>query len=253
MSDSDALPMTDSSASEEPIVANADPAEVAKFDALARSWWDPDGDSGPLHAINPLRLAFVEEHATVRGVAAVDVGCGGGLLSEAMARRGARVTGIDLADNALAVAAAHARSTDTEVEYRRMTAEALAEASPESFDVVTCMEMLEHVPDPKSVIAACARLLKPGGQLFVSTINRNPKAYALAVLAAEYVLRLLPRGTHDYQRFLKPSELDAYGRHAGLTLRAIRGITYNPLTGHHRLSNDIDVNYLMAFDKTESV
>ncbi len=228
-------------------VANVDPAEVAKFDALAERWWDPNGDSGPLHAINPLRLGFVAEHASLRGAAVIDVGCGGGLLSEAMARRGATVTGIDQSASALDVANAHAQEHDVEVAYEQTTAEALAEASPASADIVTCMEMLEHVPDPASVIAACAKLLKPGGQLFLSTINRNPKSYALAVIAAEYVLRLLPRGTHDYQRFLKPSELDAFARDAGLATSGIRGIVYNPLTREYRVSDDIDVNYMMCF------
>ncbi|MEO1574948.1 MAG: bifunctional 2-polyprenyl-6-hydroxyphenol methylase/3-demethylubiquinol 3-O-methyltransferase UbiG [Pseudomonadota bacterium] len=228
---------------------NVDPAEVAKFDALAERWWDPDGESGPLHAINPLRLGFITDHTRLRGATAVDVGCGGGLLSEAMARRGAAVTGIDQAQSALEVARRHAEDQDLDLTYQHTTAEALAERQPGTADIVTCMEMLEHVPEPGAVVAACATLLKPGGRLFLSTINRNPKSYALAVIGAEYVLRLLPRGTHDYQRFLKPSELDAFARDAGLAVEAIKGIVYNPLTREYRVSDDIDVNYMMCFTR----
>ncbi len=225
---------------------NADPSEVAKFDALASRWWDPGGEFKPLHEINPLRLGYVAQFAGLDGAGVVDVGCGGGILSEALARRGARVTGVDMAGEALAVARLHAAAGGLDIDYRHGTAEELASERPGSADVVTCMELLEHVPDPGRLVAACAELLKPGGWAVFSTINRNPKAYALAVVAAEYLLRLLPRGTHDYERFLKPSELAAFARDAGLEVRGISGIRYNPLTSAHTLADDTGVNYLLA-------
>ncbi|MEO0996353.1 MAG: bifunctional 2-polyprenyl-6-hydroxyphenol methylase/3-demethylubiquinol 3-O-methyltransferase UbiG [Pseudomonadota bacterium] len=225
---------------------NADPSEVAKFDALASRWWDPDGEFKPLHEINPLRLGYVAQFAALDGAGVVDIGCGGGILSEALARRGASVTGIDMAGEALAVARLHAQAGGLDIDYRQGTAEEFANERPGSADVVTCMELLEHVPEPGRLVAACAELLRPGGWVIFSTINRNPKAYALAVLAAEYLLRLLPRGTHDYDRFLKPSELGAFARDAGLEVRGISGIRYNPLTSAHALADDTDVNYLLA-------
>ena len=226
---------------------NVDPSEVAKFDALAEHWWDPDGDSGPLHAINPLRLNYIDARAPLKDRCVADIGCGGGLLSEAMARRGAKVTGIDQSVAALDVAREHARQNDVSVDYEHTTAEALAAEHAGRFDTVTCLEMLEHVPQPEHVIRACAQLLKPGGRAFFATINRNPKSYALAVVAAEYVLRMLPRGTHNYQMFLKPSEIDHSARDAGLVLEHMTGLTYNPITGVYRLSDDVDVNYMMTF------
>jgi 2-polyprenyl-6-hydroxyphenyl methylase/3-demethylubiquinone-9 3-methyltransferase len=230
---------------------NADPAELAKFAALAHRWWDPDSELfGPLHRINPLRLDWIDGVAGgLAGKAVVDVGCGGGVLSEAMATRGARVLGIDLGDKALGVAKLHRLESGVAVDYRLVAAEALARETPGAFDVVTCMELLEHVPDPGSVIAACAALAKPGGAVVFSTINRNPKAYLLAIVGAEYLLNLLPKGTHDYARFLKPAELAAHARRAGLAPLAITGMTYNPLTRVFRLGPDTDVNYLIAFRK----
>ncbi len=227
--------------------ANVDAAELAKFSALAAKWWDPSSEFRPLHEINPLRLDWIDELATLAGKAVLDVGCGGGILAESMARRGAAVTGIDLAEKSLRVAQLHRLESGVEVTYRCVSAEALATEAPGSFDVVTCMEMLEHVPDPASTIRACAALLRPGGWLFVSTINRNPKAFMLAIVGAEYLLRLLPRGTHDYHRFLKPSEIAQAARAAGLDVVRMSGMTYNPLTRRYRLdARDVDVNYLMA-------
>ena len=227
--------------------ANVDAAELAKFSALAAKWWDPSSEFRPLHEINPLRLDWIDELATLAGKAVLDVGCGGGILTESMARRGAAVTGIDLAEKSLRVAQLHRLESGVEVTYRCVSAEALATEAPGSFDVVTCMEMLEHVPDPASTIRACAALLRPGGWLFVSTINRNPKAFMLAIVGAEYLLRLLPRGTHDYHRFLKPSEIAQAARAAGLDVVRMSGMTYNPLTRRYRLdARDVDVNYLMA-------
>lgn len=227
--------------------ANVDATELAKFSALAAKWWDPSSEFRPLHEINPLRLDWIDELATLAGKAVLDVGCGGGILAESMARRGAAVTGIDLAEKSLRVAQLHRLESGVEVTYRCVSAEALATEAPGSFDVVTCMEMLEHVPDPASTIRACAALLRPGGWLFVSTINRNPKAFMLAIVGAEYLLRLLPRGTHDYHRFLKPSEIAQAARAAGLDVVRMSGMTYNPLTRRYRLdARDVDVNYLMA-------
>ncbi len=226
---------------------NVDPAELAKFSALAHRWWDPTSEFRPLHEINPLRLAHIERLAGgLAGKTALDVGCGGGILAEAMAAKGARVTGIDLAEKPIKVAMLHASETGSRVDYRVVSAEALAEEMPESFDVVTCMEMLEHVPDPPSTVRACARLVKPGGQVFFSTINRNPKSFLFAIVGAEYVLKLLPRGTHEYARFIRPSELSRACREAGLAVTDITGMTYNPLTKVYSLGRDVDVNYLLG-------
>ncbi|ATJ82841.1 bifunctional 2-polyprenyl-6-hydroxyphenol methylase/3-demethylubiquinol 3-O-methyltransferase UbiG [Halomonas beimenensis] len=225
---------------------NVDQAEIAKFEALAHRWWDPEGEFKPLHDINPLRLDFIDARAGLAGHRVLDVGCGGGILAEAMAHRGAEVTGIDLGEAPLAVARLHAEESGASVDYRRISVEDLAEARPGEFDIVTCLEMLEHVPDPASVVRACARLVKPGGQVFFSTLNRNPKAYALAVLGAEYLLRMLPKGTHDYAKFIRPSELAAWCRDAGLEVREQNGLTYQPLTRRYRLSaTDVSVNYLV--------
>ncbi|TDQ41898.1 bifunctional 2-polyprenyl-6-hydroxyphenol methylase/3-demethylubiquinol 3-O-methyltransferase UbiG [Tepidicella xavieri] len=229
---------------------NADPAELAKFSELAHRWWDPESEFRPLHQINPLRLEWIDRLAALAGKAVLDVGCGGGILADAMARKGAEVLGIDLAGKALKVAQLHALEAGTTgVQYREVSAEQLAEERPESFDVVTCMEMLEHVPDPASVVQACARLVKPGGWVFFSTINRNPKSFLFAIVGAEYILQLLPKGTHEYAKFIKPSELAAHCRAAGLTLRATRGMEYNPLTRRYWLSGDTSVNYLLATQK----
>ncbi|WP_373183476.1 bifunctional 2-polyprenyl-6-hydroxyphenol methylase/3-demethylubiquinol 3-O-methyltransferase UbiG [Halomonas campaniensis] len=225
---------------------NVDPGEIAKFEALASRWWDPDSEFKPLHDINPLRLDFIDARAGLAGKRVVDVGCGGGLLAEAMAHRGAEVTGIDLGEAPLAVARLHAEESGVEVNYRHVSVEALAEEASGRFDVVTCLEMLEHVPDPASVVRACAALAKPGGQVFFSTLNRNPKAYALAILGAEYLLRMLPRGTHDYAKFIRPAELAAWCREAGLEVREQNGLVYHPVTRRYRLSErDVSVNYLM--------
>jgi 2-polyprenyl-6-hydroxyphenyl methylase / 3-demethylubiquinone-9 3-methyltransferase len=223
---------------------NADPAELAKFSDLAHRWWDPQGEFRPLHEINPLRLEWIARHARLEGAQALDVGCGGGILAEAMAQRGARVTGIDLAEKPLRVAQLHLLESGLEVRYE--PAEQYAARHAGVFDVLTCMEMLEHVPDPASAVAACARLLKPGGRAFFSTINRNPKAYLFAVIGAEYVLKLLPKGTHDYARFIRPSELSRWCRDAGLREAELIGMTYNPLARRYSLGNDCDMNYLLA-------
>lgn len=225
--------------------ANFDPQELAKFGDLAHRWWDPHSEFKPLHDINPLRLGWIDRCAGLNGKRVVDVGCGGGLLTEGMAVCGALVTGIDLSEKALGVARLHLLESGHQVDYRLVAAEALAEESPASFDVVTCLEMLEHVPDPAQTIAACARLVKPGGQVFFSTINRNPKAYLLAVIGAEYILNMLPKGTHDYAKFLRPAELARFARQAGLEVNEIIGMSYNPLTRTYRLGNDTSVNYLM--------
>lgn len=229
---------------------NADPAELARFGALAHRWWDPQSDLfGPLHRINPLRVEWIERVAgPVARRRIVDVGCGGGILAEALATRGASVLGIDLSEKSLAVAKLHQLESGVEVEYRVVSAETLADEQPGAFDMVTCMEMVEHVPDPASVVHACARLVRPGGLMLFSTLNRNPKSYLLAILGAEYVLNLLPRGTHDWSRFVRPAELAAYARRAGAELVDIIGLVYNPLTRAFRLArNDVDVNYLAAF------
>jgi 2-polyprenyl-6-hydroxyphenyl methylase / 3-demethylubiquinone-9 3-methyltransferase len=229
---------------------NADPQELAKFSDLAHRWWDPESEFRPLHQINPLRLEWIDAHARLAGKRALDVGCGGGILSDAMARRGADVLGIDLASKPLKVAQLHAMEAATEgVEYREVAAEALAQEMPARFDVVTCMEMLEHVPDPSSIVQACARLVKPGGWLFFSTINRNAKAFLFAIVGAEHVLRLLPKGTHEYARFIRPSELAQWCRAAGLDLTDSRGLEYNPITRRYWLSADTSVNYMIACRK----
>jgi 2-polyprenyl-6-hydroxyphenyl methylase/3-demethylubiquinone-9 3-methyltransferase len=225
---------------------NADPAELSKFSALAHRWWDPEGEFAPLHAINPLRLGWIESLAPLAGRDVIDVGCGGGILAEAMARKGARVTGIDLGEKPLKVAQLHLLESGLEVRYEIASAEDYAASHAGAFDVLTCMEMLEHVPDPASAVAACARLLRPGGTAFFSTINRNPKSYLFAVVGAEYVLKLLPKGTHDYARFIRPSELVRGCRDAGLREAALSGMTYNPLTRRYRLGPDCDVNYLLC-------
>jgi 2-polyprenyl-6-hydroxyphenyl methylase/3-demethylubiquinone-9 3-methyltransferase len=230
---------------------NADPAELAKFSDLAHRWWDPESEFRPLHQINPLRLTWIDDLVPIKGKTVLDVGCGGGILTDAMARKGAEVLGIDLATKALRVAQLHALEAKTEgVTYREISAEKLADEQPASFDVVTCMEMLEHVPDPASVVRACATLVKPGGWVFFSTINRNPKAFLFAIVGAEYVLNLLPRGTHEFAKFIKPSELAAYARAAGLDLQHTRGMEYNPLTRHYWLSANTSVNYMLAMQKT---
>ena len=229
---------------------NLDPLEVAKFGELAHRWWDPLSEFRPLHEINPLRLNWIREKVNIAGKTVVDIGCGGGILSESLARAGANVKGIDLAEKALRVAKLHSLETGVKVDYEKIAAEDLAASHPASFDVVTCMEMLEHVPDPQSSITACATLAKPGAHVFFSTINRNAKAYLLAVIGAEYVLRMLPKGTHDYSRFIKPSELDRWCRHAGLEIRQIVGLTYNPVTKTYGLGQDTDVNYLVHTVRT---
>ena len=224
---------------------NVDPAELEKFSELAHRWWDPASEFRPLHEINPLRLEWIDRHAQLSGKAILDVGCGGGILAEAMSARGARVTGIDLAGKALKVAQLHLRESMLPVHYEEASAEAYAESHAGAFDVVTCMEMLEHVPDPASTVAACAKLIAPGGRAFFSTINRNPKSYLFAVIGAEYILKLLPKGTHDYARFIKPHELAQWCRDAGLRLEEVIGMTYNPLTRRYNLGRDCGVNYLV--------
>lgn len=228
---------------------NADPAELEKFSQLAHRWWDPQGEFRPLHEINPLRLEWIARHAPLEGREALDVGCGGGILAEALARSGARVTGIDLAEKPLRVAQLHLLESGLQVNYELASAEDHAVRHAGAFDVLTCMEMLEHVPDPASAVAACARLLRPGGRAFFSTINRNPKSYLFAVIGAEYVLKLLPKGTHDYARFIRPSELAQWCRAAGLREFVMTGMQYNPLTRRYRLGPDCDVNYLLCCAK----
>lgn len=228
---------------------NVDPAEVAKFDALASRWWDPDGEFRSLHEINPLRLDWIRQHIQLSGKKVVDIGCGGGILAESMATAGAAVTGIDMAEGPLAVARLHQHESDTEVEYRQATAEEMAEEEAGTFDAVTCLEMLEHVPDPSQVIKSCAKLVKPGGHVFFSTINRNPKSFAFAIVGAEYVLKLLPAGTHEYEKFIRPSELESWARRAGLSLSDSIGMHYNPITKEYSLGKNLDVNYLMHFQR----
>lgn len=229
---------------------NADPAELAKFSELAHRWWDPESEFRPLHQINPLRLGWIDSLAGIAGKRVLDVGCGGGILADAMARKGADVLGIDLSVKALRVAQLHALEASTpRVEYREISTEDLAAEQPGSFDVVTCMEMLEHVPDPASIVQACSTLVKPGGWVFFSTLNRNPKSFLFAIVGAEYVLNLLPKGTHEYAKFIRPSELASYGRAAGLALQHTKGMEYNPLTRRYWLSEDTSVNYLFATRK----
>ena len=230
---------------------NVDHAEINKFEELASRWWDPHSEFKPLHDINPLRLGYIDSHAPLAGCRAIDVGCGGGLLTEGMAALGAEVTGIDMGEAPLTVARLHQHESGIAADYQRKTAEQMAAEHPGAFDTCTCLEMLEHVPDPASVIRACAGLVRPGGNLFFSTINRNPKAYLFAILGAEYVLRMLPRGTHDYARFIRPSELERWARAAGLQLQDLTGMTYNPFTARYSLGRDVDVNYLAWFTKPD--
>lgn len=224
---------------------NADPAELRKFSELAHRWWDPESEFKPLHDINPLRLDWIDRNVGLAGKRVLDVGCGGGILAESMAVRGAEVTAIDLSDKALAVARLHLLESGNKVDYRKSSVEDLASAMPASFDVVTCMELLEHVPDPASTVRACRDLVEPGGEVYFSTINRNPKSYLFAVIGAEYVLRLLPRGTHDYAKFIRPAELAHHCRQAGLEVAEIIGMTYNPLTKIYSLGRDTSVNYFL--------
>ncbi len=230
---------------------NVDPAELAKFEKLAARWWDAESEFKPLHEINPLRLKWINDRVGLMDKRVLDVGCGGGILAESMAALGAEVTGIDLGDAPLAVAKLHQKESGVKVDYRRVSAEELAREQPGAYDVVTCLEMLEHVPEPASTVAACAQLVKPGGQVFFSTINRNPKSFLFAIVGAEYVLNLLPRGTHEYLKFIKPSELERMCRHAGLTLREFTGMHYNPLTRHYSLGPGVDVNYLAYLVRPE--
>ncbi len=230
-------------------MTNVDPHELKKFATLAHKWWDPKSEFKPLHDINPLRLDYIDRSVALAGKIVLDVGCGGGILSESMAARGAKVTGIDLGEKALAVARLHQLESGSKVEYRLVSAEQMASEQPENFEVVTCLEMLEHVPEPQSIVQACASLVKPGGQVFFSTLNRNPKSYLFAVIGAEYILNMLPKGTHDYQKFIKPSELSRWCREAGLQVEEIIGMSYNPLTQIYRLGADVSVNYLLRARK----
>jgi len=230
-------------------MSNADPIEIEKFSQLAHKWWDPNSEFKPLHEINPLRLGYIDRIASLSGKTVLDVGCGGGILAEGMAGLGAKVTGIDLGDKSLQVAKLHLLESGKQVEYRKIAVEELAAERPGQYDVVTCMEMLEHVPDPAAVVTACARLAKPDGQVFFSTLNRNPKSYLFAIIGAEYALNLLPRGTHDYAKFIKPSELAQWCRNGGLTVTDIAGMSYNPLNKVYSLASDTSVNYLVASRK----
>jgi len=230
-------------------MSNVDATEIDKFSELAHRWWDPNSEFKPLHDINPLRLEWIDGHAGLSGKQVIDVGCGGGILSESMADKGAQVTGIDLGEKALKVAKLHLLESGRQVTYRHVAAEDMATENPAAFDVVTCMEMLEHVPSPASIVQACTQLARPGGWVFFSTLNRNPKSYAFAVLGAEYLLNLLPKGTHDYAKFIKPSELASFARNSGLEVIDLIGMTYNPLTKIYALGSDTDVNYLMACRK----
>ncbi|GJL83707.1 MAG: ubiquinone biosynthesis O-methyltransferase [marine bacterium B5-7] len=235
---------------------NVDSSEISKFEALANRWWDPDSEFKPLHDMNPLRLEYIAQRAALEGARVLDIGCGGGILTEAMAKRGAQVVGIDLGTAPLTVARLHARESGIEVDYRQIPAEQLASEQPGEFDVVTCLEMLEHVPDPASIVAAAARLVRPGGQVFFSTINRNPRAWLAAIVGAEYVLRLLPRGTHHYAKLIRPSELSGWCRHFGLDVRDLIGIHYNPFSRSFSLKPGVEINYLAhctaSGDSTES-
>lgn len=228
---------------------NADPLELQKFSDLAHRWWDPTSEFRPLHEINPLRLEWINSRAQLAGKNVIDVGCGGGILAESMARMGANVTGIDLSEKALKVADLHSLESGIQVRYEKIAAEELAARSAGAYDVVTCMEMLEHVPDPASIVEACARMVKPGGQVFFSTLNRNPKSYLYAILGAEYLLRLLPKGTHDYAKFITPAELSQFVRNAGMTVEHMKGLTYNPISRLYTLNQDISVNYMIACTK----
>jgi 2-polyprenyl-6-hydroxyphenyl methylase/3-demethylubiquinone-9 3-methyltransferase len=229
---------------------NVDPAELAKFDSLASRWWDPEGDFKPLHDINPLRLDWIRQQVRLAGCRALDIGCGGGILAESMAAANATVTAIDMAEGPLAVARLHQHESGAQVDYRKSTAEGLAANEAGQYEVVTCLEMLEHVPDPSQVVKSCAELVKPGGHVFFSTINRNPKSFLFAIVGAEYVLKLLPGGTHDYAKFIRPSELEGWARAAGLNLVASAGMHYNPLSKEYSLGSNLDVNYLMYFQRS---
>ena len=229
--------------------ANIDPSEIKKFEDLASRWWDEHGEFKPLHEMNPLRLNFINTGSPLADKTACDIGCGGGILSESMAICGATVTGLDMGKAPLSVARLHAMESELEIDYQQITAEEFAEQHAGKYDVVTCMELLEHVPDPASVINACCSLVKPGGSVYFSTINRNPKSYLLAIVGAEYMMKMLPRGTHDYARFIKPSELDSWARAAGLELSDLKGVTYNPFTGLFSQSQDVDVNYMVNYIK----
>ena len=231
---------------------NVDHSEIRKFEALAARWWDPNSEFKPLHEINPLRMNYISRHINLAGLSVLDVGCGGGILSEAMAHHGAQVTAIDMAEASLSVARLHLLESKLDIDYRKCAAEQLAAEQPGQFDVVTCLEMLEHVPDPSAVVKACHTLVKPGGLVFFSTINRNPKSYLFAIVGAEYVLNLLPKGTHDYEKFIRPSELAAWSREHGLTLKDQIGMTYNPLSKRYSLAQDLDVNYLACYSKQEA-
>jgi 2-polyprenyl-6-hydroxyphenyl methylase/3-demethylubiquinone-9 3-methyltransferase len=231
--------------------ANIDPAEIRKFEELATRWWDRQGEFKPLHDINPLRLNFINTGSPLTGKRVLDVGCGGGILSESMAECGAKVTGTDMGKAPLSVARLHAMEADLDIDYQQITVEDLATAHAESFDIVTCMEMLEHVPDPSSVINACQQLVRPGGSVYFSTINRNPKSYLFAIIGAEYVMKMLPAGTHEYSKFIRPSELDVWCREAGLDIISIQGISYNPVTSMYRTGSNVDVNYMVHYIKPE--
>jgi 2-polyprenyl-6-hydroxyphenyl methylase/3-demethylubiquinone-9 3-methyltransferase len=232
-------------------MSNVDHSEIDKFSALAHRWWDPTSEFKPLHAINPLRLGWIQSITNLQGKRILDVGCGGGILAESLSKAGATVTGIDLSTKALKVAELHQLESGTSVRYLTISAEDLAKEESQSYDVVTCMEMLEHVPDPSSVVQACAKLCKPGGHIFFSTLNRNPKSYLFAIIGAEYILQLLPKGTHQYEKFIKPSELAQFTRAAGLEVIELKGMTYNPITQIYRLGSDTDVNYMMATRKPQ--
>ena len=230
-------------------MSNVDQTEIAKFESIADKWWDPDGEFKPLHDINPLRLNYINEHTALADMAVLDVGCGGGILSEGLTYRGAQVTGIDMGAANLDVAQAHAAQHQLDIDYHHISVEDLAAEMPNHFDVVTCMEMLEHVPDPGAIVQACAALTKPGGHVFFSTINRNPKAYVMAIVGAEYVMKLVPKGTHEYLKFIKPSELSAWSRQAGLNVRNVSGMSVNPLSMHFKITKDVDVNYFVHCTK----
>ncbi len=231
------------------VAENVYPHEIDKFGSQAGRWWDPEGEFKTLHQVNPLRLSFISEYTQIAEQRFLDVGCGGGILSEGLAKCGAQVTAIDLSEALLDIADLHSLESGVKIDYKKISIEALAAQGTEQFDAITCMEMLEHVPDPQSIIKACAQLIKPGGKLFFSTLNRNHKAWLLAIIAAEHVLRMLPRGTHDYKTFIKPSELAGWARQAGLEIRGMTGISYNPISKHFSLSDDIDVNYIAVFEK----